>query len=53
MAGMQVVVRMMEFRHMFLADIKSAPEKLLLHKDPVHLVVFYTLQGMPPLSAHS
>jgi hypothetical protein len=50
---MQVVVGMMEFRHMFLANIKSAPEKLLLHKDPVHLLVFYTLQGMPPLSAHS
>jgi len=50
---MQVVVRMTEFRHMFLAGIKSAPEKLLLHKGPVHLVVFCTLQGMPPLSAHN
>jgi hypothetical protein len=47
------VVRMMEFRLTFLADMKSAPEKLLLHKDPVHLLVFCTLQGMPPLSAHN
>jgi len=34
-----------------LADMKSAPEELLLHRDPVHLV-FCTLQGMPLLSAH-
>jgi len=50
---MQFVVRMMECRHLFLADMKSAPEKLQLNKDPVHLLVFCTLQGMPPLFAHS
>jgi len=36
------IFRMMECRHMFLADMKSAPEKLLLHKDPVCLRVLYS-----------